>query len=118
LYRYSLDDDEDGEKKAAPSLELNPDEVEAARAAAALALVEWRDNAAGGAGSGMRAQELWARLELLTGALSGELAVGLAYKFNPVLPWLESAWFQPLCPNFTYSTFSKEYVKHTRHWSL
>ena len=81
------EDDEGGDKaaKAAAAAELTPEEVEAARAAAAVSLAEWRERSGGGAGSGVRAQELWRRLELLTGALSGELAEQLRLILEPTL---------------------------------
>ena len=46
---------------------------------------EWRERAAAGAGSDARAQNLWRRVELLTGALSGELAEQLRLILEPTL---------------------------------
>ena len=78
----SLEDDSPARANAA---ELTPEETEAARAAASSALTEWRERAAAGAGSDARAQNLWRRLELLTGALSGELAEQLRLILEPTL---------------------------------
>ena len=71
-------------RRDANAAELTPEETEA-RAAASSALTEWRERAAAGAGSDARAQNLWRRLELLTGALSGELAEQLRLILEPTL---------------------------------
>jgi midasin len=78
---------EDGEDKDPPDVshELTADEVESARAAAAASLAEYRERTASGAGHAAKAQELWRRLELLTGALSGELAEQLRLILEPTL---------------------------------
>ena len=65
--------------------ELTPEEVESARAAAAASLAEYRERTASGAGHVAKAQELWRRLELLTGSLSGELAEQLRLILEPTL---------------------------------
>jgi hypothetical protein len=71
LQNATLDDDMDEEdrriREQAGTGELTPEDIEAARTAAADALVEWREQSAAGAGSGARAQELWRKLEHLTG---------------------------------------------------
>jgi len=64
---------------------LSPEDVEAARTEASAALSAWRERAAGGAGDAAAAQELWSRLELLTGSLSGELAEQLRLILEPTL---------------------------------
>merc|ERR1719498_1655658 len=82
----SLEDDPTARANAnANAAELTPEDTEAARTAASAALAEWRERAAAGAGSDARAQELWRRLELLTGALSGELAEQLRLILEPTL---------------------------------
>merc|ERR1719498_1850229 len=82
----SLEDDPTARANAnANAAELTPEDTEAARTAASAALAEWRERAASGAGSDARSQELWRRLELLTGALSGELAEQLRLILEPTL---------------------------------
>ena len=74
---------EQASEDSAPS--LSPEDVEAARTEASAALSAWRERAAGGAGNDRAAQELWSRLELLTGSLSGELAEQLRLILEPTL---------------------------------
>jgi midasin len=72
LEDVSLDD---AEREDVSPEELSPEEIASARAEAVAALGEWRERTASGAGgSDHLAHALWNRLELLTGALSGELA--------------------------------------------
>jgi len=68
-----------------PAPSLSPEDVEAARTEASAALSAWRERAAGGAGDAAAAQELWSRLELLTGSLSGELAEQLRLILEPTM---------------------------------
>ena len=79
------DSGDDGVPSPEVQHELTPEEVESARAAAAASLAEYRERTASGAGHVAKAQELWRRLELLTGSLSGELAEQLRLILEPTL---------------------------------
>ena len=75
----------DAKESEHPAPSLSPEDVEAARTEASAALSAWRERAAGGAGDAAAAQELWSRLELLTGSLSGELAEQLRLILEPTM---------------------------------
>ena len=75
----------DGAKETEEPVELSAEQISSARAEAIVALGEWRERTGTGVGHDHLAQQLWTRLELLTGALSGELAEQLRLILEPTL---------------------------------